>query len=107
MRVVCPPVRFAGLWVVDESIVVNTLRCPSCDHNHDVVRGSAKRESRVEARALRSAGEPWKGEIPREQPVCRGLTLCVQARDSREGQSPEVGVRRTGSRIRPREIASG
>jgi hypothetical protein len=41
-------------------------------------------------------GRPWKGRIPRELPARRGLILLQRVRDSREGQSPEAGVRHTG-----------
>jgi hypothetical protein len=39
---------------------------------------------------------PGREKTPREHPVRSGLITCSRARDSRKGQSLEVGVRRTG-----------
>jgi hypothetical protein len=72
-------------------------RVAACRVPGESRKGSAGRK----LRARRSVGEPWKVEIPREHPACAGLNTRAEARDSRKGESPEAGVRRTGRQVRP------
>jgi hypothetical protein len=58
---------------------------------------------RTGVRARRSVGCPGREKSPGKHPVAFALTASGATRDSRKGQSPEVGACRAGPRVRPRE----
>jgi hypothetical protein len=61
------------------------------------------RGDRAKSRSRLSAGEPWKGQNPREQPAVAALITSAAVRDSGQGQSPGTAACRAGPSLRRRE----
>jgi hypothetical protein len=65
---------------------------------------TAKRVGGVRAKPGRGfRRDTLEGRNPREQPVAGALILCLVARDSRKGQSPETAARWAGPSLRRRD----
>jgi hypothetical protein len=77
-------------------VPIETLRCRVAGLSAIVATESTREESRRKRGLRCSVGNPGKGEAQGSIQPGSPLTTARSARDSRKGQSPEVGAGRSG-----------